>query len=146
MIALLAISCRGVALNSHLEDEPMVDRIVATPEALGLLERLKTKHGSPLLFVQSCGGCDHSSAYCYKASEYHVGPHDQLVGEVGGVPYYLDASQHELFRRTQILIRVVPGDRSGDMSLEGTEGVIFRMESRLFTDAECAELEEAGVV
>lgn len=118
----------------------MVDRIVATPEALALLETLKTKHGPQLLFTQSCGCCDRSSVYCYKDSEYRVAPHDVLVGRLGGIPYYLDASQHELFRRTQILIRVTPGDRSGDMSLEGTEGVIFRMESRLFTEAECAEL------
>ena len=124
----------------------MVDRIVVTPEALALLETLKAKHGLHLLFVQSCGSCDRSSVYCYKESEYMVPPHDVLVGTVGGMPYYLDASQHELFRRTQILIGVAKGDRSGDMSLEGTEGVIFRMESRLYTEAECAELETSEAV
>lgn len=119
----------------------MVDRIVATPEALSLLETLKMKHGADLLFVQSCGCCDRSSVYCYKQGEYLVAAHDVLVGHIGGVPYYLDASQHDLFRRTQIRIGVTPGDRSGDMSIEGTEGVIFRMESRLFTDAECDALD-----
>lgn len=123
----------------------MVDRIVAAPEALSLLETLKTKHGPNLLFVQSCGGCDRSSVYCYKEGEFMVAAHDVLVGTVGGMPYYLDASQYELFRHTQILIGVIKGDRSGDMSIEGTEGVIFRMESRLFTEAECAELEVSSL-
>lgn len=118
----------------------MVDRIVVTPEALALLDTLKAKHGPNLLFTQSCGGTDRSSVYCYKQSEYAVAPHDVLIGDIGGTPYYLDASQHQLFRRTQILISVCPGDRSGDMSLEGTEGIIFRLQSRLFSEAECAEL------
>lgn len=118
----------------------MVDRIVATPEALALLDRLKQQHGPQLMFLQVCGCCDHSSVYCYKVGEYLLAPQDVYIGDVGGVPYYQEASQHSLCERTQILIRVVPGDRSGDLSLEGTEGVIFRMESRLFSDAELAEL------
>lgn len=119
----------------------MVDRVVASPEALGFLAMLKTKHGPDLLFLQSCGCCDYSSIYCYKQSEYWLSPHDVLIGEIDGVPYYQDTSQHELFERTQIRIIVVKGDRSGDMSIEGTEGIIFRMESRLFSEAEYAELE-----
>lgn len=121
----------------------MVDRVVASPEALDFLAMLQSKHGPDLLFLQSCGCCDHSSVYCYKQSEYWLAPHDVRIGEVGGVPYYLDTWQHELFKRTQIRITVVSGDRSGDMSIEGTEGIIFRLESRLFSDAECAELAAA---
>lgn len=124
----------------------MVDRVVATPEALELLETLKRKHGPRLLFLQSCACCDHSPVYCYPASEYVLAAHDVLVGHIGGMPYYLDASQHALFGRIQILIGVIKGNRSGDMSLEGTEGIIFRMQSRLFTEAEQAELEAAETV
>ena len=119
----------------------MVDRIVATPEAVDLLNRLRARHGPRLLFLQACGCCDHSSLYCYPDTEYAVAPQDVLVGHVDGVPYYQDAQQHALFRHTQILIRVVPGDRSGDMSLEGTDGVIFRLESRLFSADEIAALD-----
>lgn len=114
------------------------DRIAATPEALELLATLKAEYGPNLLFVQSSGCCDHSSMYCYKESEYAVSPNDVLVGTVGGLPYYPDASQHELFTRTQIVIGVVKSNRSGDMSLEGTEGVIFRMNSQLIPATECA--------
>lgn len=118
----------------------MVDRVVASPEALQLLERLQHKHGPDLMFMQSCACCDTSSVYCYKVGEHMVTSHDTLIGHIGGVPYYVDASQNELFKRTQVVIKVVKGDRSGDMSLEGTEGIIFRLETRLFTEAECAEL------
>lgn len=124
----------------------MIDRVVATPEALALLATLKRKHGPQLLFLQSCGCCDHSSVYCYPQHEYVLSPHDVRIGEVGGVPYYLDASQHALFGPLQILLGVVEGDRSGDMSLEGTEGLIFRIESRLFTDAEQAALAAAATL
>lgn len=124
----------------------MVDRVVATPEALDLIEVLKKKHGPHLLFIHACGGCDHSSAYCYKEGEYMVATQDVLIGEIGGVPYYLDSSQHELFMRTKIVISVAKGDRSGDFSLEGTEGLAFHAGSRPFTEAESAELEASGVV
>lgn len=33
----------------------MVDRVVATPQALALIERLKAQHGVPLMFYQSHG-------------------------------------------------------------------------------------------
>lgn len=116
----------------------MVDPIIATPEALDLLRLLKRKHGSRLLFMQSNACCDHSPIYCYKEGEYQVSPHDVLVGAVDGVPYYADRSQHALFLNTQVIISVVKGDRSGDLSLEGTEGVIFRLTSRQLSASECA--------
>lgn len=118
----------------------MVDPIIATPEALDLLRLLKRKHGPHLLFMQSNACCDHSPIYCYKEGEYLVSPHDVLVGAVDGVPYYVDTAQHVLFQNTQVVISVVKGDRSGDLSLEGTEGVIFRLTSRPLSDSECAEL------
>jgi len=118
----------------------MVDRIIATPEALDLLRLLKHKHGPHLLFMQSNACCDHSPIYCYKKGEYQVSPHDVLIGAVDGVPYYADRTQHALFQNTQVIISVVQGDRSGDLSLEGTEGVIFRLTSRQLSASECAEL------
>lgn len=108
----------------------MADRIIATPEALELLHLLRHKHGPGLLFVQSNACCDHSPIYCYKEGEYLVSPHDVLVGAVDGVPYYVDLAQNALFKDTQVVIGVVKGDRSGDLSLEGTEGVIFHLTSR----------------
>ena len=122
----------------------MEHRVEATPEALALLDVLKRKHGPKLLFIQSCGCCDHSSVYCYKEGEYMPAPQDVLVGSVGGVPFYLDASQHALLKRKQIVIGAVKGDRSGDFSLDGPEGLIFRTETRALNEAEGTDPEIAN--
>ncbi|RTL53160.1 MAG: DUF779 domain-containing protein [Rhodocyclaceae bacterium] len=119
----------------------MEKRVMAAPEALDLLKVLKERYGPDLLFIQICGYCDHSSVYCYKVGEFMVSPQDVLIGRIDGVPYYVDASQHELFKRRQIIISVVKGDRSGDLSLEGTEGVIFRVSSHELSEEEFSKLD-----
>ncbi|HNI76526.1 MAG TPA: DUF779 domain-containing protein, partial [Giesbergeria sp.] len=43
----------------------MVERVVATPQALALIERLREQHGARLMFYQSHGCCDGSSPMCY---------------------------------------------------------------------------------
>jgi len=42
----------------------MVERVMATAEALSLIEELKAEHGA-LMFHQSGGCCDNSAANCY---------------------------------------------------------------------------------
>ena len=49
----------------------MVDKVIATPAALDLIEFLKKKHG-PLMFHQSGGCCDNSAANCYHAYPAHA--------------------------------------------------------------------------
>ena len=113
-----------------------VPRVVATPKALELIEKLKTKHG-PLMFHQSGGCCDGSSPMCYPRDEFHVGSQDVLLGEIGGCPFYISKSQYEYWQHTQLIIDVVPG-RGGMFSLEGPEGVRFHTRSRLFSAEELA--------
>ena len=50
----------------------MVERVVATPAALALIETLKAKHGE-LMFHQSGGCCDGSAPMCYPRREFLVG-------------------------------------------------------------------------
>ena len=57
----------------------------------------------------------------------------------------MSASQYEYWKHTQLIIDVVAG-RGGDFSLEGSTGKAFHTRSRLFTDAEWAELQAAGRV
>lgn len=115
-----------------------INRVVATPAALELIEQLKAKHG-PLMFHQSGGCCDGSSPMCYPAGEFRVGGRDVRLGEIGGCPFYIGAAQYEYWKHTQLIIDVVPG-RGGMFSLEGPEGVRFHTRSRLFTDEEWAAL------
>ena len=123
----------------------MVERVVATPEALALLAKLERQHG-PLMFHQSGGCCDGSSPMCYPAGEFRVGASDVKLGEVGNAPFYMGAAQFDYWRHTQLIIDVVGGRGSG-FSLEAPEGLRFLTRSRVFTEAELAELTpvETGV-
>jgi uncharacterized protein (DUF779 family) len=125
-------------------EKTMVDKVVATQAALDLIEHLKRKHG-PVMFHQSGGCCDNSAANCYLPGELTIGAGDVLLGEVGGSPFYMSKSQYEYWKHTQLIIDVIDG-HGGTFSLEGPEGKAFHTRSRLFTDAEWAELEATGTV
>ncbi|WP_232697221.1 DUF779 domain-containing protein [Brevibacillus daliensis] len=110
-----------------------VAKVLATDEALALIERLKQKHG-PLLFHQSGGCCDGSSPMCYPEGELLIGNHDVKLGEIGGCPFYMSEAQYEYWKHTQLIIDVVEG-RGGMFSLEGPEGVRFLTRSKVFPAA-----------
>lgn len=121
----------------------MVARVLSTPKADELIEKLRSVRG-PLLFHQSGGCCDGSSPMCYPQDEFRVGLQDVKLGEICGCPFYMWAEQFEYWKHTQLIIDVVPGRGSG-FSLEAPEGVRFLTRSRLFTDAEVQELTAAGL-
>ena len=116
----------------------MVKRVLATEEALALINRLKVKYGD-LMFHQSGGCCDGSSPMCYPAGELMVGDSDVLLGEIGGCPFYISKAQYEYWKHTQLIIDVVEG-RGGMFSLEGPEGRRFLTRSKIFTKEEMEEL------
>ncbi len=118
----------------------MVQRVIATPAALELIDQLKAEHGSDLIFHQSGGCCDNSAANCYLPTDLTIGPYDVHLGEIGGVPFYISASQYEYWKHTQLIIDVVEGT-GGTFSLEGGTGKAFLTRSRLFDDDEMAEVE-----
>jgi uncharacterized protein len=119
-----------------------IARVIATEKALELIARLREKHGA-LMFHQSGGCCDGSAPMCFKADELLVGGSDERLGEIGGCPFFMSSAQFAYWKHTQLVIDVVPG-RGGMFSLEGVEGVRFLTRSRVFTDAELAELEASG--
>jgi len=118
----------------------MVERVVATPEALALIDELKAQHGE-LMFHQSGGCCDNSAANCYLPTDLTIGPYDVQLGRVGGVPFYISKSQYEYWKHTQLILDVIDGS-GGTFSLEGNTGKAFHSRSRLFTDQEWTEVEE----
>ena len=120
----------------------MVDRVIVTPQAAAVVERLKSVHG-PLMFHQSGGCCDGSSPMCYPHGEFKVGGEDLHVGDIAGCEFWMWAPQYEYFANSQIVIDVVPG-RGAGFSLEAPEGVRFLTRSRLFDDTEIAELDRRG--
>jgi uncharacterized protein len=115
-------------------------RIDATEEALELIDRLVEVHG-PVLFHQSGGCCDGSSPMCFPLGEFRIGGSDVYLGEIGGAPFHMGAAQFEYWQHTHLTLDVVPG-RGAGFSLEAPEGVRFLIRSRLFTEAEAADLPE----
>ena len=109
---------------------------------MALIARLQARHG-PVLFHQSGGCCDGSSPMCFPQGEFLVGDADVQLGEIGGAPFYISASQFEYWKHTQLIIDVVEG-RGGMFSLENGEGLRFLLRSRLFSDEECAALQAEG--
>jgi uncharacterized protein (DUF779 family) len=118
----------------------MVERVVASPEALALIEELKAKYGQ-IMFHQSGGCCDNSAANCYLPTDLTIGRYDVHLGDVGGVPFYIGKLQYEYWKHTQLILDVVEG-HGGTLSLEGDTGKAFLTRSRMFTDAEWAEIKE----
>jgi uncharacterized protein (DUF779 family) len=121
----------------------MVEKVVATPAALELIEFLKAKYGE-LMFHQSGGCCDNSAANCYLPTDLTIGAGDAFLGDIGGVPFYISKSQYEYWKHTQLIIDVINTHGGGTFSLEGPEGKAFITRSRLFTDAEWAELSKGS--
>ena len=117
----------------------MIERVLVTEEASRLIDSLRAEHGE-LMFHQSGGCCDGSSPMCYPKGEFRVGSRDVLMGAIAGCAFYMGADQFEYWRHTQLTIDVVPG-RGGGFSLEAPRGVRFLVRSRVFSDAELAELQ-----
>jgi uncharacterized protein (DUF779 family) len=101
----------------------MADRITATVEALDAIERLTVKHGALMLF-QSGGCCDGSSPLCLQEGELLLGPNDLKLGELGGMPVYIDADQDKRWNHPTFVLDAAPGPASG-FSLEGLDGIHF---------------------
>lgn len=118
----------------------MVEKVIATPAALELIEQLKTRHGPGLMFHQSGGCCDNSAANCYLLGELTIGQGDVYLGQIGGCPFYIGKAQYEYWRHTQLIIDVIEG-HGGTFSLEGPEGKAFHTRSRVFTAEELAQLD-----
>ena len=118
----------------------MVEKVIATPAAVALIQVLKEKHGPGLMFHQSGGCCDNSAANCYLLGELTIGGGDVFLGEIGGCPFYIGKAQYQYWRHTQLIIDVIEGS-GGTFSLEGPEGKAFHTRSRVFTPEEMAELE-----
>ncbi|UOQ83568.1 DUF779 domain-containing protein [Gracilibacillus salinarum] len=106
------------------------EKVLATDEAVALMDLLKEKHG-PLMFHQSGGCCDGSSPMCYPKGEFRTGQSDVLLGYVNDAPFYMSKDQYEYWKHTQLIIDVVEG-RGGMFSLENPEGKRFLIRSRVF--------------
>ena len=92
------------------------------------------------MFMQSAGCCDGTAPMCYKSGEVYIGSRDIQLGVVGNAPYYMNKSQFEYFKHTQIILDVIKG-MGASFSLESAGDYAFLIRSRVFTDEERKQLE-----
>ena len=93
-------------------------RVTATPEALAVIDRLRTEHG-PLVFFQSG-----STPMCFGEADMPPSANDVQLGTIGGAPFYVDAEHDERCGRPTLTVDVAAG-AAESLSLEGLEGVHF---------------------
>lgn len=105
-------------------------RVLATEAALDLIREIQRDHPD-VLFHQSGGCCDGSSPMCYPRADFMIADHDVLLGEIGGVPFYIGGKQYEAWKHTQLIIDVIAG-RGGMFSLDNGREKRFLTRSRLF--------------
>jgi uncharacterized protein len=86
--------------------------ITATPQAMAMLRRLVLSYG-PLALFQSGGCCDGSLPLCLLAGDLAPGPGDVLLGELAGVPFYIDAEQFRRWGDPGFLLDVASGAPEG---------------------------------
>ncbi|MDX2284949.1 MAG: DUF779 domain-containing protein [Bacteroidia bacterium] len=122
-----------------------VSRIAITEAAREVLRTLRERHGE-LMFHQSGGCCDGSAPMCFQQGDFILGPGDVKLGEVDGCGFFMAEDQFEYWQHTHLTVDVSPG-RGASFSLEIPLGLRFMIRSRVFTDAELADLapvEHAG--
>jgi uncharacterized protein (DUF779 family) len=101
----------------------VAQQVVATSPAVVALRNLRATFG-PLMLFQSGGCCDRSSPICLREGELVLGPNDLALGEVDGVPFYIDREQYARWNRPQLELDVARGPAEG-FSLEGLAGIHF---------------------
>jgi uncharacterized protein (DUF779 family) len=84
----------------------------ATPRATAMVKRLVRDHG-PIAIHQSGGCCDGSLPLCVGVAELGQGANDLLLGEVDGVPFYIDAEQYQRWGKPEFLLDVATGAPEG---------------------------------
>ncbi len=109
-----------------------------TPRASELVEQIKSKNGE-LIFHLSGGCCDGSSPMLLPAEDFYLDDSDVLLGEIAGLPFYMNRDQYEYWKHTHLTVDVTEG-RGSSFSLEIPLGLRFLIHSRLLTEEEQAEL------
>jgi uncharacterized protein (DUF779 family) len=95
-----------------MSTEREVTAITATEAASAMLTQLTEKHG-PLAIFQSGGCCDGSLPLCLLADDLPPGAYDLRLGEVAGVPFYIDSDQFHRWGEPEFVLDVAPGAPEG---------------------------------
>ena len=104
-------------------------RVVLTPAAEEAIERVRSELGDDLTLLIGNGCCDSTAPFLF--SRYAAGPGEAHVGEVAGVPVFLDAGLTGLFDGREVVIDARDGGGAAEedsFSCETELGLRFTME------------------
>jgi uncharacterized protein (DUF779 family) len=62
---------------------------------------------------QSGGCCDGSLPLCLTAAEMPAGPGDLMLGELEGMPFYVDGEQYRRWGEPSFVVDLSPGEPEG---------------------------------
>ncbi len=122
----------------------MTPRVTVSENAINVIKQLKSKYGE-LMFHQSGGCCDGSQPMCFEKGDFKLGNSDICLGEIEGCEFWMSKDQFEYWQHTQLNINITEG-RGSSFSLEIPMGLRFLTESRMFTEAETADLNPLRVI
>lgn len=126
-------------ISNHFNHPPMIQRVLITEEAQKVVDTLRTRFGSELMFHQSGGCCDGSAPMCFEKGDFKVGAQDIWLGQVYGCDFFMSRDQFEYWKHTQLTLDVTPG-RGSSFSIEIPMGIRFIIRSRLFSMEEYNDL------
>jgi uncharacterized protein (DUF779 family) len=101
-------------------------RLVLTDSARDLLEQVRRERGDRLALVIGNGCCDSTAPYLF--SDYMPGPNEPQVGDVAGVPVFLDDSLSGSFTGTEVVVDVRDDPQPDSFSCEAELGFRFVLE------------------
>ena len=100
--------------------------VVLTEAAAGAVDRVRAQLGDDLTLLIGNGCCDSTAPFLF--ARYAPGPAETRVGEVAGVPVYLDAALLILFDGREVVIDARSDPGGDSFSAETELGVRLTME------------------
>ncbi|MBQ0117353.1 MAG: DUF779 domain-containing protein [Flavobacterium sp.] len=116
-------------------------RLTATPKAMQLIEELRQEHGD-LMFYQAGGCCEGTQPMCFTKGGYYPRLNDVNIGQLLGFDFWIDRDLFQYWKNAQFELDVMDGYGTGGFSLEIPKGKTFKVNYRIFTPEELAQLED----
>lgn len=97
--------------------------VTITPKAAEVVERIRRERSGALTFTIDGGCCEGTAPHLLE--DVVLTPASQRVGEVAGIPVYLQPAMKEIYTAAAVTIDVVDEPLSDSMSLETEHGLRF---------------------
>lgn len=107
-------------------------RVLITEAAKDVIDTLRKRFGSELMFHQSGGCCDGSAPMCFEKGDFKVGSQDVWIGKVYNCDFFMSADQFEYWKYSELTLDITPG-RGSSFSIEIPMGIRFIIRSRMFS-------------